>query len=92
MPSIFLNDPTENGRRKAVAEINGAVESGDKDTERARLVAEHGQVWDTEELGRDFTVEGFMAPFVVVRRKADAKRGSLSFQHSPRFYFDFQEV
>jgi hypothetical protein len=86
-----MNDPTENFRRKEVVKINGAVESGDKAAERSRLVTEHGQVWDTEELSRDFAVEGFLAPFVVVRRKTDGVRGSLSFQHQPRFYFDFQE-
>lgn len=86
-----MNDPTENFRRKEVANINGTVESGDKAAERSRLVTEYGQVWDTEELSRDFAVEGFLAPFVVVRRKTDGVRGSLSFQHQPRFYFDFQE-
>jgi hypothetical protein len=34
-------------------------------------------------------VIGFMAPLVVVRRKHDGKKGSLEFQHSPRFYFGF---
>ena len=36
-----------------------------------------------------FAVEGFLAPYVVVRRKSDGVRGTLTFQHSPRFYFDF---
>jgi len=86
-----MNDPIENFRREEVAKINDAVESGDKAAERSRLVTEYGQVWDTEELSRDFAVEGFLAPFVVVRRKTDGVRGSLSFQHQPRFYFNFQE-
>ena len=30
-----------------------------------------------------------VAPFVVVRRKGDGKKGSLEFQHQPRFYFNF---
>jgi hypothetical protein len=30
-----------------------------------------------------------MAPFVVVRRKADGVKGSLMFQHMPRFYYGF---
>ena len=34
-------------------------------------------------------VIGFMAPLVVVRRKADGVKGSLEFQHQPRFYFNF---
>ncbi len=59
---------------------------------RAELEAQYGQVWDTEELKRDFTVEGFRAPFVVVVRKSDGVRGSLGFTHSPRFYFSFREA
>jgi hypothetical protein len=31
-----------------------------------------------------------MAPLVVVKRKADGKKGSLEFQGSPRFYFNFE--
>ena len=45
--------------------------------------------WTTEELGRDFTVHAFLAPFVTVTRKADGVRGTLEFTHSPRFYFNF---
>jgi len=43
--------------------------------------------WNTTELQEDFTVVGFMAPFVVVVRKADSVKGSLEFTHSPRVYF-----
>lgn len=46
-------------------------------------------MWNTEELGQEFEVIGFMAPFVVVRRKNDGRKGSLEFQHNPRFYFRF---
>lgn len=49
-----------------------------------------GETWTTEELQRDFSVEGFSAPFVVVRRKSDGARGTLEFKHSPRIYFDFR--
>jgi hypothetical protein len=79
-----MDDPTEAIRRERLAEINAEPGS------RQALEAEHGQVWDTQELGRDFTVLGFLAPYVVVRRKSDNKRGSLEFQHHPRFYFNFQ--
>jgi hypothetical protein len=79
-----MSDPTESIRRQQLAEINAQPGS------REALEAQHGQVWDTQELGRDFTVEGFMAPYVAVSRKADGRRGSLMFQHSPRFYFGFQ--
>ena len=79
-----MDDPTESIRREMVAEIN--AEQGS----RAALEAEYGQVWDTGELTTEFSVQGFMAPFVVVRRKSDGVRGTLMFQHHPRFYFNFQ--
>ena len=69
--------------------INGAVESPDAKTERQRLETSYGQVWDTAQLSEQFEVLGFMAPYVVVRRKSDGRKGSLEFQHSPRFYFNF---
>jgi hypothetical protein len=79
-----MSDPTEVVRREMQAEINAQPGS------REALQAEHGQVWDTQELGQDFEVLGFAAPVVVVRRRSDGVRGSLCFQHSPRYYFDFQ--
>lgn len=78
-------DPTENARRQALVEINTHA------AQRTALEAKHGQVWDVDQLQADFAVEGFMAPFVVVRRKSDGKLGSLSFQHSPRLYFGWAE-
>jgi hypothetical protein len=49
-----------------------------------------GQVWDTAEMQEDFEVLGFMAPYVVVRRRSDGVKGTLMFTHSPRFYFRFE--
>lgn len=48
--------------------------------------------WDTEGLTRDFEVLGFMAPFVVVKRRSDDKEGSLEFAHHPRVYFGWKEA
>jgi hypothetical protein len=79
-----MHDPTETARRNRLAEINSHPGS------REALEVEYGQVWDTAELARDFVVTGFMAPFVIVRRKSDGQLGSLEFQHNPRFYFNFQ--
>ena len=79
-----MSDPTENLRRERLAEINA------KPGSREALEAEHGKVWDTDQLRQEFDVLGFMAPFVVVRRKSDGAKGSLEFQHDPRFYFNFQ--
>ena len=78
-----MNDPTEEARRERLAEINAEPGS------REALVAQHGQVWDAQQLAQDFEVIGFLAPLVVVRRKADGVKGSLEFQHMPRFYFNF---
>jgi hypothetical protein len=79
-----MNYPVEAARRQRRDEINAQPH------DRAELAARHGEVWDTEELRRDFVVEGFLAPVVVVRRKCDGQRGSLEFQHRPRFYFGFR--
>ena len=79
-----MTDPTEPIRRQRLVEINAEPGS------REALEDQYGQVWDTQELGRDFLVLGFAAPLVVVRRKSDGVRGSLEFQHQPRFYFSFQ--
>ena len=79
-----MTDPTEAIRRQRLAEIN--VEPGIREV----LESQHGRVWDTQELGRDFQVLGFAAPLVVVRRKSDGMRGSLEFQHHPRYFFNWQ--
>lgn len=60
--------------------------------DRQTLESIHGETWDTEQLRRDFTVQGFAAPFVLVIRKVDGLEGTLQFQHEPRVYFDFVEV
>lgn len=78
-----MTDPSETARRHRLAEINGQPGSLEA------LEAKHAQVWSTEELSNEFEVLGFLAPYVVVRRKADAQKGSLEFQHDPRFYFNF---
>lgn len=78
-----MTDETEHVRRQMVADINSNA------GEREELESRYGQVWDTSELQRDFDVIGFMAPFVVAIRKSDGVKGSLEFQHQPRFYFNF---
>ena len=78
-------DPTEGIRRHMVEEINR------EPSEREKLEAKHGQVWDTDEMRADFEAIGFAAPFIIVRRKSDGVKGSLTFQHYPRFYWGFVE-
>jgi hypothetical protein len=71
-------DPTEEIRR----DLQAAVNSGE--------IQPKGQTWTTQQLREEFEVQGFMAPFVVVRRKSDGVRGTLTFRHAPRVYFDFE--
>lgn len=78
-----MSDPTENIRRELVEAINSSPAT------REAIEAAFGTCWDTEELQADYEVRGFMAPYVVVRRRADGQQGTLMFQHSPRVYFNF---
>lgn len=80
-----MEDPTEKIRRERTAELNAAK------AEREELELKYGRVWDTTELTEEFEVLGFLAPYVVVTRKTDGARGSLEFQHYPRYYFNWQE-
>lgn len=77
-------DETEPYRHSRVAELNAEAE------ERSATEEKHGQVWNTVELSDEFDMLGFSAPFVVVVRKSDNQKGSLEFQHSPRYYFNWQ--
>jgi hypothetical protein len=79
-----MTDPTETIRRQRLVEIN--VKPGGREDLEARF----GQVWDTDQLAEEFEAVGFMAPLIVVRRIADGMKGSLEFQHSPRFYFNWK--
>ncbi|HEY7118885.1 MAG TPA: hypothetical protein VH475_20010 [Tepidisphaeraceae bacterium] len=80
---VDVDVDVETMRRAMTATVNASAATRDE------LAAAHGAVWDTAELQREFEVLGFAAPFVVVRRWADGRKGSLMFQHDPRFYFAF---
>ena len=79
-----MTDETEFARRCLQAKLNSEA------AERPDLEAKYGQVWNTEQLQQDFEVIGFAAPFVAIKRKSDNCKGSLAFQHYPRFYFTFK--
>jgi hypothetical protein len=79
-----MSDATESARRQRIVEINAEPGS------REALEARHGSVWTTDEMCQDFEATAFLAPFVLVRRRIDGVKGSLEFQHAPRFYFNFQ--
>ena len=77
-------DETEEIRSQLIVETNSV--KGDREI----LEKKHGQVWDTKEVRNDFDLTGFQAPFVLAYRKSDNVRGTLLYQHRPRFYFGFQ--
>lgn len=43
----------------------------------------------TEEMLILYEVECFAAPYVSVKRRSDGVKGTMYFEHMPRFYFDF---
>ena len=69
-----MNEPTDNAEPRS----------------REALEAKHGQVWNAEELARDFVVTAIIGSSVVVRRKNDDAVGSLEYQNEPRFYFGWK--
>ena len=73
-----MKDPTEAKRR-------AMMESG----QPMKDLAQAGRRWTTDELRAEFDVGGFLAPFVVVRRKVDGVEGTMEFTHQPRWYFNF---
>lgn len=79
-----MSDQSETIRRAMVQAINAEPGS------REDLESRYGEVWDTSQLQQTFTVMGFCSPFVVATRKCDGTKGSLLFQHSPRFYHSFK--
>ena len=70
-----MNDPTEVDRRSLQAEINADPSTPEEPS------------WTTDEMTAVYEVEGFLAPYVIVRRRADGVSGTLMFRHSPRIYF-----
>lgn len=81
-----MNDPTESTRRDMVHDINNSP--GNKE----QLEEQYGEVYSTAEMDEHYEITGFMAPFVVVRRRADDVKGSMMFQDNPRYYFSFKEA
>jgi len=74
-------DEIEATRRELMPEMPGHL---------VEAVLRGEQVWDTNTFIQEFAMGGFMAPFVVVRRKSDGVRGTLQFTHNPRYYFGWQ--
>lgn len=68
------------------------VQGGATPKARRELEAEHGVVWDTQELAKEFVILSIIDTSLVVRRKADGVAGWLEFQNSPRYYYRFRPV
>lgn len=83
-------DAIKHGKAERIR-LHDLVRINSEAAKRTELEARVGQVWNTDELQRDFEAVGFLAPYVVVRRKSDGVVGSLTFQHNPRLYFSFRE-
>lgn len=77
-----MSDPTEQIRRELVEQMPAELDA---------VVAAGGKVWSTAQMQEEFEAIGFMAPFIVVKRRSDGVKGSLQFTHSPRWYFGWQE-
>ena len=57
---------------------------------RAELEAEHGRVWDEQEVVREFSITAIIPPTIIARRHADGVVGTLLLQPRPRLYFRFR--
>ena len=73
-------------RAKMTTEINANAKS------REVLAAEFGSVYNTNELMEHYEIISFAAPFVYGVDRATKKKGTLIFQHNPRFYHSFKEA
>jgi len=78
---MTVTDPTEFERRRRIVQMPAELQ---------RRAQRGEQVWNPEEFLRDYEVLGFLAPYVVVRRKSDQVKGSVQFTHKPRWYFGFE--
>jgi hypothetical protein len=76
-------DETETLRLQRLVKINAERCSP------TTLEARYGEIWNSEELSRGFTVRRFTAPYVVVVLNRDRQLGSVEFQHEPGLYFNF---
>ena len=59
--------------------------------EDAEMQRELDDRMTTDQATERFEFISFCAPFVRVRERATGKLGYLTFDHMPRFYYDWQE-
>ncbi len=58
---------------------------------RAELEARYGQVWDAEEVKKNFRLKGSEGDCLLVKN-ADGVLGRLHFKGDPPIYFDFEPI
>lgn len=53
------------------------------------LTTLYKDVWNVEKVREEFDILSFYKSNVIVKRKKDKQLGTLDYQHSPRFYYNF---
>jgi len=62
------------------------------DEAKRYILEQYPQVWDTQEVQKEFKITSFLAPFCAAIRRADNVKGSLEFGDYPgRVYFNWME-
>lgn len=91
---VLRSESISYGELAELADLAKFIEPGDVELLEPAGVPEEfadaGGSWSTEELQRDFTVEGFAMGIVVVTRKLDGQKGTLTFDHAPRRYYGWK--
>lgn len=80
------SDPIVDSIRK---EMTSIINSNPKT--REEIAKKYGEVYDCEDIHTAYEIIAFAAPFVYVHNIATGMKGTLMFQHHPRFYFSFKE-
>ena len=55
------------------------------------LKESYPEVLTTQEATDKYEFIGFMAPYVMVKDRVTGKKGTMQFDHRPRYYFGFVE-
>lgn len=71
-------------------EEHDALAKMSEEDARKWLEGRYGKVMNTKEAQEAFEIRCFIAPLCLATRKSDRKQGTLTFCHSPRFYFEFR--
>jgi hypothetical protein len=82
----FVGEPDPDMERR-----NELIRVNDRDLAKEALAKDYGEVLTTAETQEKYQILQFMAPYVLVTRLGDGKKGTLQFSHLPRYYFNFQE-